>query len=472
MRSGRRQKGAPKAARAAHLPTWLAASAAFALLGAVFVAVGLEELRERHAYRAYVATIVENAMQSVELVRRMEADVYRRQFLVNAHIFEKEGVAMEQLEGDVAGIEADFDAAARAYEPLAIFPGERAAWDQLRRDYATSLGPVAEALSLSRVNRDEDARRILQGLGGLLAAIDADASLLIHINRLGAEHARAQILAAQRTVDRRTVAFQLIGWAALALAALWTARLIRERERATEGYTTLLEAQNRDLDAFAGRVAHDLRNPLGTITMATGMLAQRLPSEDRLVEMLRRASASMAELIEDLLTLSRLSVDHGRGACDPAAVVERIRDELRERLAAESATLCVAVEPTLVQFGAGMLRQVLVNLTDNALKYRRREAPAEITIRGHAVGPRYELRVTDNGIGMSADDASRAFDPFYRAVRVRDRPGTGLGLSIVQRVVEGHGGTVALDSKPGRGTSVLVSMPLSLPESSTESEKS
>ena len=103
---------------------------------------------------------------------------------------------------------------------------------------------------------------------------------------------------------------------------------------------------------------------------------------------------------------------------------------------------------------------MLWNLADNAVKYRRDEVAPEIVMVGRIVGGRYELRVSDNGVGMAPDDARRLFEPFYRAVRTRDRPGTGLGMSIVKRIVEATGGSVSVDSQLGRGTTVVVALPL------------
>ena len=111
--------------------------------------------------------------------------------------------------------------------------------------------------------------------------------------------------------------------------------------------------------------------------------------------------------------------------------------------------------------GAGLLRQVLWNLAENGLKYRRRDVAAELEIEGHATEKSYDLRVSDNGIGMSLDEASHIFDPFYRAPRVREVPGTGLGLSIVKRIVHASGGTVAVSSKLGEGSTFIVNFPLS-----------
>jgi signal transduction histidine kinase len=169
----------------------------------------------------------------------------------------------------------------------------------------------------------------------------------------------------------------------------------------------------------------------------------------------------MEAIIEDLLALSRIGESAARGGVgDPALVVAQVRDDFAARLGAEGVTLQAAVEPAKVQCAEGLLRQAVSNLADNAVKYRRPEVQAEIEIRGRVVGKEYELRVSDNGVGMSYDEARQAFDPFFRAQRVREQTGTGLGLSIVKRVIEASGGAVTVESQLGQGTTFVIRLAL------------
>jgi signal transduction histidine kinase len=237
---------------------------------------------------------------------------------------------------------------------------------------------------------------------------------------------------------------------------------VRQREDAVHRYAALLEARNRDLDAYAGRVAHDLRGPLTTISLASQTLGRTGAQEDRTLAILRRGVASMEALIQDLLELSRLDAHEPAGRSDPAAAAAHVQEDLAARLAAEAVTLRVDTAPASVRCGGGLLRQALANLVDNAAKYRRADVPAQIDLEGRLAGSRYELRVTDNGIGMTPAEAGQAFDPFYRALGVRDRPGTGLGLSIVKRVVEASGGEITVESRAGQGTTFVIRLPLAV----------
>jgi signal transduction histidine kinase len=123
--------------------------------------------------------------------------------------------------------------------------------------------------------------------------------------------------------------------------------------------------------------------------------------------------------------------------------------------------LRMQIEPARVPCSEGLLREVLWNLGENAVKYRRPEVPLKLEMIGQATHQHYELRVSDNGAGMSSNDARQAFDPLFRGEQTRSAtPGTGLGLAIVKRIVEAGGGTVTVDSHAGQGTLFVVRLPL------------
>ena len=108
----------------------------------------------------------------------------------------------------------------------------------------------------------------------------------------------------------------------------------------------------------------------------------------------------------------------------------------------------------------GLLRQVLWNIGENAVKYRRTEVMLEIDVEGRIVGHNYQFRISDNGSGMSPEVVRHAFEPFFRAQEARATPGTGLGLSIVKRVIDVSGGTVSVTSEVGKGTTFVIGLPL------------
>jgi signal transduction histidine kinase len=118
------------------------------------------------------------------------------------------------------------------------------------------------------------------------------------------------------------------------------------------------------------------------------------------------------------------------------------------------------VEAAAVACREGLLRQVLWNLVENGVKYRREDVDARIAVSGHAGAGWYELRVSDNGRGIRPEDAVHVFEPFYRADPTRHIPGTGLGLSIVKRIVEAGGGAISVETEPGHGSTFVLRLPL------------
>jgi signal transduction histidine kinase len=220
-----------------------------------------------------------------------------------------------------------------------------------------------------------------------------------------------------------------------------------------------LEARNRELDAFAGRVAHDIRATLTTMTLAMTPLARKVSMDDRAMQLLHRGSRKMEELVEDLLTLARVET-LVRGRCDPATVVAQVAQDVAPRVEAEQGALRLSVAHADVACSEGLLREAVTNLIENAVKYHRPDVAPDVEVSGGTFDGGYDLRVSDNGMGMSEDEAEHAFEPFYRSARTRDRPGTGLGLSIVNRIAEASGGKLSVHSRLGQGSTFAVHLPL------------
>jgi signal transduction histidine kinase len=164
----------------------------------------------------------------------------------------------------------------------------------------------------------------------------------------------------------------------------------------------------------------------------------------------------MTSLVDDLLTLSRAGGLTDGAVARPEAVAASVEADLRPRVSEAGGTLRVDVQPAAIRCSDGLLRQALWNLGENAVKYRRPDVPPVIALVGRATSTGYELRVSDNGLGMSAEDTCRVFEPFFRGKRTQDIAGTGLGLAIVRRIVEASGGTVVADSEPDHGTAITL----------------
>lgn len=233
-----------------------------------------------------------------------------------------------------------------------------------------------------------------------------------------------------------------------------------------------LERSNRRRNEMLGMAAHDLRNPLGAILGFAELLSMR--AGDRLTEKERMmldqivaSSGRMTRLIGDLLDLS--AIDAGELRLDVQAV-----DLVA--LVAESAPLDADVagagkkdialdldlpeDPVVVEADAHKLGQVLSNLVSNAVKYSQPGTTLRVRVR--ARDDVAALEVQDEGQGIPEDERDRLFQPFGRASveTTAGESSTGLGLAIVQRIVEGHGGRIAVDSQVGVGSTFRVELPL------------
>jgi two-component system OmpR family sensor kinase len=222
------------------------------------------------------------------------------------------------------------------------------------------------------------------------------------------------------------------------------------------------------LRRFVADASHELRTPVTTIRgYAELYRAGGLGAGDELDEAMRRTeqeAVRMGHLVEDLLQLARL--DEGRPlAAEPVDVGAVVVDAAADaRAVAPERAVTADVDGPLVVVGDGdRLRQVVANVVGNALVHTPPGTPVEL--RAAASDGRVVVEVVDHGPGMPPDVAARAFERFYRAdpSRSRHRGGSGLGLAIVDAVVGAHGGSVAIDSEPGRGTTVRLDLPAAPP---------
>ena len=232
---------------------------------------------------------------------------------------------------------------------------------------------------------------------------------------------------------------------------------------------TRLERSFAALRRFTADASHELKTPLTVLRAGVerAITMPSLPSEAlaALEETLQEINR-MTELVEALLMLAR--ADEGtaplhRETVDLRAIVEET-GETGELLAAEAGVnmeVATPADPVIVPVDASRIRQLILNLLTNAVKY----TPAGGSVRLQ-LGPsngRVTLTVADSGVGIAPGDLPHIFDRFWRAdsarTRTGERSGTGLGLAICKWIAEAHGGTIDVHSRPGRGTTFTVTLP-------------
>jgi len=219
-------------------------------------------------------------------------------------------------------------------------------------------------------------------------------------------------------------------------------------------------------DDFLSVAGHELRTPLNTARLLVQLLGRRAREDERIrglsepIERIDRAIDRLADLVDELLDVSRISAGHlDLAEEDDVALDALVRDvagRFEEEVARAGGSLELRVVSIRGCWDPRRLDQVLTNLLSNAIKYGEGR-PIEIELAGS--GDCAVLRIRDHGIGIAAKDRARIFERFERAVSGRNYGGLGLGLWISKKIVEAHRGTIQVESEPGRGATFIVTLP-------------
>lgn len=220
------------------------------------------------------------------------------------------------------------------------------------------------------------------------------------------------------------------------------------------------------LESFNRMVSHDLRGPLGGVHGISQIAAQALEQGDReralrLLRAIETASGSLTTLVSDLLSLAKVSqVDIQKQTASLRSIVEEALKWL-EVSAGDGTTRHVQCRSldTDVLADPALMRQVMINLISNAIKYSSQSSRQEVEISAREVDGGCELTVADHGVGFDSNQADQLFKPFRRLQSSGQFEGFGVGLTIVHRIVTGHGGRVWAESSPGQGARFHVWLP-------------
>ncbi|SMH48737.1 sensor histidine kinase [Azospirillum agricola] len=252
--------------------------------------------------------------------------------------------------------------------------------------------------------------------------------------------------------------------ALLSLSIVTVAGFLLVQHRNAERLEAAL-AVNRD---FLARVSHELRTPLNAIlgfseVIKDQMLGpQALPRYADYAKDIHASGRHLLTLIDDILDLSRLQAGRMElhlEPVDPVAAVEWavriVTPQAEPKLIRMEISRPPAIPPVVADERA--LKQMLLNLLSNAVKFTPEGGRIHIAI-GRGVSGRCVLRITDTGVGMTAEQLRQAVVPFGQASALTTRPGqgTGLGLSIVKSLIEAHGGQMRIDSRPGQGSQITL----------------
>ena len=299
---------------------------------------------------------------------------------------------------------------------------------EARRFTDGNVGRIS--MTLSSVNA-----LVLRGLAGFLAAA-AVALVLMH-------------LLARKLADK-------------------TAQPLEEKEEALEQEGEKLQTVRSE---FAANVSHELKTPLTSIKGFTDMLSSGMvkdpEDQKRFITMIGVEVDRLIELINDILRLSELesaTIQQGEERCDVLQTAQETAELLAPAAQTADVTVSVSGESGVAAISPSRLKELLVNLMENAVKYTERGGKVDVTVT--PVPGQVTFTVADTGIGIPEEDRERVFERFYRVDKGRCRKsgGTGLGLAIVKHIVQLYDGTISLESQVGKGSTFTVTLPAAAEE--------
>ena len=307
---------------------------------------------------------------------------------------------------------------------------------------------VACAAELSEAERAAYAALGIASLVGvpLVKAGRLAAELVVHHTR-PRDWSRDEIALIEETAERT--------WAAVERA---------RAEASLREYAENLRRSNEDLERFAYVSSHDLQEPLRSIVSFSQLLERRYrgeldPEADEYIEFIVEGGNRMQTLIQDLLAYSRVNTTkQAMARTDVAEVLAGVERSLALQL--RETGIVISHDPLpVVTADPLQLEQVFMNLVSNAVKFRRPDVPLRVHVGARRLDGFWEFSVADNGIGIEPEYFEKIFVIFQRLHTHDAYPGTGIGLAIVKRIIDRHGGTVRVESRPGEGSTFRFTLP-------------
>jgi len=243
--------------------------------------------------------------------------------------------------------------------------------------------------------------------------------------------------------------------------------------------TMLEELKNAEMlrREFVANVSHELRTPLTSIRTYAETMSdnQGLPqeTEEEFLRVIINESDRMTKIVQDLLELSRFDSGNSKLSFEEFSIERSVRDvyaaiALEARKRSHVLNLELEWRMPRIKGDRARIEQVLMNVITNALKYT--PDGGTIDVFSGSAGSEVWIRIEDTGIGIPEEDLARVFDRFYRVDKARSREsgGTGLGLSIAKEIISKHGGDIKIESAPGKGTSVVITLPINTADPAEE----
>jgi signal transduction histidine kinase len=405
---------------------------------------------------ALTAEIAANESPSIQHLASARAELRDLQRLLNTHVL-LASTGRDAPSRPLTEVRERLRSDLEVYFSLPALPGERELWRRIEKELIDVDVLAGRILEETAARRFPAAQNLL--ITELPTAIDEEADAIIAAIQLNAERVRqvAEEIEGERK-SRLLWIFGLDGVSvALAIAlAVLALRTVTSKEE-------VMRRRSDELEGFAGRVAHDLLNPIAAVEMA--LVAAERSQGLRLESAFARSHRSLQRarrLIDDLLAFAQAGARPMPGAVALVAeVIDGVVEELRLPALERGITIFVDVprRSLAVRCANGVLTSLLSNLVRNAVKHMGDRSRREVRLRVQVHGDRLRFEVGDTGPGLSPELMPRAFDPYVRGAGTAE-PGLGLGLATVRRLVEGHDGRYGVRSELGAGALFWFELPV------------
>jgi signal transduction histidine kinase len=388
-------------------------------------------------------------------------------------------IALGQMRYEMMFIDSALEKGCRGHrESLQALPEHLRAYEQAYSTYSelrllsgvSAVWRVAQE-KLEHVEQDE-ALIEPEVRAGMLDAAQADIDARLDPDEREVDNALEALIQFNEDEGKRAARAASRAWArarrlsliANAACAVLTATLAWLAFRSTRQFMIAQKRRADELDAFASRVAHDVRGPLAPVSMALQTLQRDFPDDARrrsLIERGMRSLGSVNRLVDDLLTFARASAKPSADARAPldAVVAGAVQDLETAAAAARVRVIVEGLPPCDLACSPGVLSSIVMNLVSNAIKHMPPEAAERVVrIRAEVRQAKACVEVADTGAGLPESLRERVFEPYVRLDE--RRPGLGLGLATVRRLVQAHGGRVGVRSRDGAGAVFWFEMPV------------
>lgn len=433
----------------------------FAALIASFLATTLVTQRSSREVESLAASLVERSTVSIDRLASLRAACIETELALARYIGDEGSpAARARLENQVA--EARERLREQVHDYLALADEHSEASLRVARSWSRFDGAVERTQDLAETRGEGAAAAAftdhvepaaVEVVAASISAIEGHAA---NVRGIGARIERAH----ERTIHISTVLTAACVFFA-AGGGILIQRQAKQRRLLVEENARTLSARADELEHFAGRVAHDIRNPIAAAMNAAELIAARADDE-----LTRRSADRITRILGrvDAITTGLLDFARSGARPDPGARTEpaEVLDEMRAGIAPEVERLGIDfriehVPPVLVACSDGVYSSLAGNLVRNAIKHMGERSERRITVRVVERGPVVRTEVGDTGPGIDASALPLLFEPYFRLHRGPE--GLGLGLATVKKLAESHGGAVGVRSSPGQGSTFWFDLP-------------